>query len=51
MKYWIDGDKIRFDNGVDSGYFTLQATSNYQEYLLWLEAGNTPGEWKLEEVE
>jgi hypothetical protein len=48
MQYWIDGDKIRFDNGVDSGYFTPEATSHYEAYLAWVAEGNTAEEWNPE---
>lgn len=45
MKYWIDGDRIRFDDGVNNGTFTSEATSHYQAYLAWVAEGNIAEEW------
>lgn len=45
MQYWIDGDRIRFDDGVNNGTFTPEATSHYQSYLDWVAEGNTAEEW------
>jgi hypothetical protein len=45
MRYWIDGDRIRFDDGVNNGSFNSEAIDYYQAYLVWVEAGNTAEEW------
>ena len=49
MKYWTNGDRIRFDDGVNNGSFTEEYEIMYLPYLAWLAEGNTPEEWTLEE--
>lgn len=46
MRYWIDGDKIRFEGEEVSGFFTEGSGSSYEaDYIAWLAEGNEPEEW------
>lgn len=49
MKYYIDGDLIRFQSDEKSGYVHKDfQCAELTDYQAWLAEGNTPEEWKPE---
>lgn len=51
MKFWIDGDIVRFEFDNRSGIVTCNDAEGYWAmYQAWLAEGNEPEEWAPEEV-
>jgi hypothetical protein len=46
IQYWIDGDRIRFDDGINNGSFTEEYLPMYEPYLAWVAEGNTAEKWE-----